>query len=131
MVVGEHVRKPMLAHGLHGNTIGEAVFLIGAGFIERQGIKKGRARLWDDDPLGMVERLPDSTDGVYPDMRASRTTKGQKFGQDFIDSEKVRTSMGAAESNDVRMPLIPMIGKRYQVKSIREKASHQGRLGKP
>jgi hypothetical protein len=79
----------------------------------------------------MVERLPDSTDGVDPDMWASRTTKSQKFGQDFINSEKVRTSMSAAEVNDVRMPLIPMISKRYQVKRIREKASHQGRLGKP
>jgi hypothetical protein len=79
----------------------------------------------------MVERLPDSTDGVHPDMRACCTTKGQKFGQDFIDSEKRRTFMGAAEGNDARMPLIPMIGKGNQVKSISKKAPHLGRLGKP
>jgi hypothetical protein len=124
MIVGQDIRKPILAHGLHRNTVGQAILLIRAGFIERQGIKKGRARLWDDDPLWMVEHLPDSTDGGHPDMPTRRTTKGQKFGQDFIDSEKLRTIMGAAEGNDGRMPLIPMVGQRDQVKSISEEASH-------
>ena len=123
-VVGEDVGKALAAHGLHGNTVGQAVFLIGSGFIKRQGIEKGRARLWKDDPLWMVERLPDRMDGVHPDMRACRTTKGQKFGQDFIDSEKLHPIMGAAEGNNVGMPLIPMIGQRNQVKSISEKAAH-------
>src|SRR5262249_47279286 len=61
VIVGEDIRKSMLAHGLHGNTVGQAVFLIGPGFIERQGIEKGGARLWDDNPQWMVECLPDST----------------------------------------------------------------------
>jgi hypothetical protein len=123
-VVGEDVGETLAAHGLHGNTVGQAVFLIGPGCIERQGIEKGRARLRDDIPLWMVERLPDRTDGVHPDMRARRTTKGQKFGQDFIDSEKLHPIMGAAEGNDAPMPLIPMIGQGNQVKSVNEKAAH-------
>ena len=48
LVVGEHVRETFLAHDVHRHAIGEAVFLIRTGLIERQTGQKEVTSLGDD-----------------------------------------------------------------------------------
>jgi hypothetical protein len=40
MVVGEHFCHSFASHRLHGDAIGQAVFLVRAGFVKGQGIEK-------------------------------------------------------------------------------------------
>ena len=40
MIVRENFGEAFTAHHLHGDAIRQAVFLVGTGLVERQGVKK-------------------------------------------------------------------------------------------
>ncbi len=40
VIVGQDFRQPFAAHHLHGDAIGEAVFLVGARLVQGQPVKK-------------------------------------------------------------------------------------------
>ena len=52
MIVGEHVRKPLSAHRLHGDAIRQAIMLIKAGSIKCERIEKRGMALWNNGHVG-------------------------------------------------------------------------------
>ena len=86
VVVGEHFCNTLASHRLHGDAIGQAIFLVRAGFVKGQSIEKWCARLWKDRLLWIVQGIADCTRGMCSDMRSGSAAKGEKFGQYFIDS---------------------------------------------
>jgi hypothetical protein len=54
-VVSKNLDQPFLAHGLHGNAIGQAIAFIGTLCIEIEAGQKRRAALRDDPNYGICQ----------------------------------------------------------------------------
>src|SRR5712691_8042080 len=57
-VVGEDVGKALAAHGLHGNTVGQAIPLVQAGFIEGQASQERGTRLRQNNDIVIRKNAP-------------------------------------------------------------------------
>ena len=53
-VVGKCLSDTFAAHGLHGNTIGQAVAFVGTSIVERQSVKEGTPALRNDVDIEIV-----------------------------------------------------------------------------
>jgi hypothetical protein len=118
MVVGEDFCKTFAPHRLHSDTIGQAIFLVGPCFVERQRIKQGRTRLWQHRPLPIAQRIPHRTGSMSPDRCSGGTTRGKKLSQHLIDGIQVIVYKRPAERQNARAPLVSGVRKSNQIKRI-------------
>jgi hypothetical protein len=51
VVVAQDVRQPLARYCLYGDTVGQAVFFVGAGFVKSQGVQERHAGLREHSPL--------------------------------------------------------------------------------
>jgi hypothetical protein len=57
VIVGQDFRQPFVAHHLHGDAVGEAVFLVGARLVQGQPLNKPRSRVSWRVPLVAANSL--------------------------------------------------------------------------
>jgi len=86
-VVGEYVRETFTAHHVHRNAIGEAVFLVGSGFVEGQAIQEHGLRWRQNVYPGVLEDLARFFRRALACHRTCRTIKRQKLGKHPLGSQ--------------------------------------------
>ena len=84
VIVGENVRKPLLAHGLHRDAIRETIFLVQARLVQAQPCKEGGAGLWQDNDKGIGKDAARKQRRAPPDMRGLFAKEREEFRQDFV-----------------------------------------------
>jgi hypothetical protein len=61
-VVRQYLRDPLVPHRLHGDAVGQAIPLIGAGLVQGQSGEEGLVRLLPDEDVGVGLDAFDLTD---------------------------------------------------------------------
>src|SRR5712691_1893206 len=130
-VVGEDVGKALAAHGLHGNTVGQAIPLVQAGFIEGQASQERGTRLRQNNDIVIRKNAPGKQRSPSPRARYPLTVESKKLRQDFIGGIEAIGIQGVIESLDPSMPLITTIGQGNPIERIDKKSIHVERLGRP
>jgi hypothetical protein len=130
-VVREDLDDIVLSHGVHGNTVSEAVLLIGALFVECDAIKEGFMGLGLHGDTWVSEDASHKGDSSLPQAWPSRTTNGEKFGEDFIRGPEMVFSEGAADVERLLVPAISWTEEGYPVKGIGKEMPHADFLGVP
>jgi hypothetical protein len=105
MVIGEHVREALAAHGLHGDAIRQAILLIQAGSVKREGIEKRGMALWNHGHVWIVEDIAYGLYRVFPYVRSGSAIEGKVLSQDFVNGIEMVITERPAERQDARMPL--------------------------
>jgi hypothetical protein len=130
-VVGEDVGEALTAHGLHGNTVGQAIPLVQAGFIEGQASQERGTRLRQHHDIVIRKNAPGKQRRPSPRARYSFTVERKKLRQDFISGREARGIQGVIERLDPSVPLITTISQGNPIERIDKKSVHAGRLGRP
>lgn len=131
VVIGEHLREPLALHYLHGDTVGQAIMLIGTRFIERQRLEKALPRLGYDRDARVRQDGTDEADRTQAKRRIGGAIEGQEFCQHFVRGIQMICCQGRVERPDPRMPLIAGTEERNPVEGIDKETGHAGRFGVP
>ena len=120
-----------MAHHVRRHAIGEAVFLIRTGLIERQTGQKEVTSLGDDRHRWRGEQTADSRRHSLAQQRAPGAVGRQILVEDRIGSLQMMPGERRGEGNHTLVPLVTGMQKRDPIKCIGEQASHHGCFGVP
>lgn len=130
-VVREDLGDIVLSHGIHGNTVSEAVLLIGALFVECDAIKEGFMGLGLHGDTWVSEDASHQVDSSLPQAWPSSATHGEKFGEDFIRGPEMVFPEGAADVERLLMPAVAWTKEGDPVEGIGKELPHAGFFGVP
>ena len=84
-VVGEDFGDAGGAHGVHGNTVGEAVAFVRAGFVERQAAEELLAGLGEHVDVGTGQEIAHESDSSKAGYGSGFRHSSQKLHQDLVN----------------------------------------------
>jgi hypothetical protein len=98
-IVGQNIGETFPAHGLHGDTIQEAITFVWTGSVQFEARKEEFTALWDHPDGWVFQNILDVNCGLPPQVFRCAGEKGELLAQDFVGSDNV-----------VRHLLGPLIG---------------------
>ncbi len=131
-IVRQDLGDAFLSHRLHRNAVGQAVFLIGAGFVEAITSHKRLMGLWAHENAGVIDDRVEIKARSFAGQTAVTAEVGQEFNEYFLGGDDLRSSDGTACLNGSPVPLVAGTSQGDPIYSIRENPPHRaGRLGVP
>ena len=119
-------------HRPHRNAVGEAVFLIPAGFVKVYAGKECVAGLWMNRDGRVVLKIADKINRLQPDHRPCLGKRVQNFGQNLLGRNQVASRKGTAGFLGGLVPLILGVVDGDPIERIDEDSPHAGgRFGVP
>ena len=90
IIMRQDFADALLPHCFHRNTIGEAISLIGAGFVEGKTVEERLMGLRADDDAGIAQNPSGIAGGSLPYRSSLAAEMGEELGQDFLRSNNHR-----------------------------------------
>jgi len=132
MIVGQNLRQTFLEHHLHGDAIGEAVFLVGAVFVQGQSLKKLHARHLDYVYVWIRQHRLDMGNRLLAQIRSCTTERREKLQDDGIGREQsIFMLKRMIEDGHPLMPIIASQEESNPIERIGKETPHGYRFGKP
>ena len=131
-VMGQDFGDALLPHRLHRNAVGQAVFLVRAGFVEVQAGKECLAglRVNRDGRIGI--EIADKINRFLPENSTGLAKSVEHLGQNLFGRDQMASQEGMAGFLSGLVPLVLAVGDRDPIERIDEDPPHVvGRFGVP
>jgi hypothetical protein len=130
-VVGESLGQPSLAHGLHRNTVDQAVSFVRAGTVELQTGQKGFPALGDHSNRRARQNALPAFRSLPAQRLAGSRKKGEVFRQHFVGGHNARARALGCESHNSLVCAVGVIRQRNLVEGVGKNNGHSAFLGQP
>jgi len=133
MIVCKHFADPTISHQLHRDTIGEAIRLVEAAFVEVKPLKHSAAAKRRDLDAGIFQKLAGECGGRRTDVWTEARLVIQQFREHLIGGQQHSRPQGFRNRPYSVVPFISRIEQGNPIERIGEHHPHvyRSRFGVP